>query len=158
MKTKKCKVHITPTVLETQIQLGLNLHKNLPGIMRGTYLFLDLVDEEDHLIASTLFTDGSTAVTILPVSQSFIDKYIKMNGEIEEVLIEMEEMSNRPKISSKGTVIIHPVKSEISISNIPVKAIKDLLNQIEVRCTSFGETDFGASYNKVNGWLEENSL
>jgi hypothetical protein len=54
-----------------------------------------------------------------------------------------------PKLSSKGNVIIHPVKTKMKIEEIPIIYIKDIL--------SLANPDLYAT-KIVKQWLEENNL
>jgi hypothetical protein len=158
MKTKRCKVVVIPN--------------------RFNFVHLEIYDEQNKFIAATNECHAgynSFGYKVASIPQSFLKEFHQKNGQIKEVLVELQEcgaleQSNcifgdicencpkewveRIKLDSNSCVIIHPVKTEMKIDDIPVSEIKAIL-EICVNKELYGHTK---AYIEVKQWLEENDL
>jgi hypothetical protein len=151
MRTKKCKIITVPAdrsryYVSKEKMYDTVVTQHIPD-GHVVPFHIELLDKEnDDVIA---WTDACEEwMKIYPIPQSFIDKFIQSSGQIKEVLVELqecgaleqgncifgdicencsEEWTERIKLDSNGYIIIHPVKTEIKIEDIPVEAIKMLI-------------------------------
>jgi hypothetical protein len=174
MKTKKCKVVIIP-VKDRNVtnynkypiifrsdtshnylfpqEFQMNIYLQLPMVM--SFAHLEFRDEDDNLLASSVGHKYNNPIVYGPyIPQSFIDKFIKANGQIKEVLIEvkfipgctMMDSGYNPILTPDGCVIIHPVETKINIDDIPIDAIKGLLFDIDDKMSR--------RYKLIERWIE----
>jgi hypothetical protein len=142
----------------------------------STVAHLELHDESDYIIASTKLSSfdnkhPNEVYVSYRIPQSFIDEFIEKNGQIKEVLVEMgngldtveierEVYDNSffPKLNSDGCVIIHPVKTEMKIEDIPINAIKNCIAYCE-RNFVYDKLGYHGDFNhRIKQWLKENNL
>lgn len=132
-------------------------------------------DEDDSVIATTNLKDPRFYIPhngIKRIPQSFIDEFIVKNGDIKEVMIESNEYNYTERVliplcgekirgtrtrtyshiksNSKGEVIIHPVKTDMNISDIPIEDIKTLIYEAPI-LHSF-------AINRIKQWIENNNF
>lgn len=129
---------------------------------RFQFAHIELHDENGYIIANT----DKSVVRYTDIPQSFINELIASNGSIKEVMVEatindvnyyITEM--KPKLTSLGEVIIHPIKTEIKISDIPVEAIKLMIGDLFFinRKAENVKVDLRWPI-KVQQWLNDNNL
>jgi hypothetical protein len=172
MKTKKVKVVVNP-VLKNECNGGeaIVIQDNFifsPDCIKSSslsyqsYGHIELYDDAGELCGTTnkeLIKNWPYGVLGL-ISDGFVSKYIKLNGNISEVLIEVEpvmcdEFGNdvyKVKLSKKGTVIIHPI--DYNDKTIPYSDIKDIISQLVEENVAYSSW---TKVKSVEAWLKANN-
>lgn len=175
-KTKKCEVVISRASADNGVYnrnwrsfpivvSGKNIYQSFSvegmALLTDDYLaHIEFRDAEtDFLVATTRETGiWKNGMRISQnISQAFIKKFVETNGSIKEVLVEME-YDWQPKISSKGTVITHPVPTEMKIEDIPIEAIKNCLAYCENQSIYDKLGSYGDFYYHIKKWVDANHL
>ncbi len=176
---KKCKVVIVPVEDKdhNKYPFVVDSFNNIRKLYKNVWIdddekcaHIEFRDENNNLVATT-YQPGKNLGGVFnylcknpSIPQSFIDQFIVSNGSIKEVMIEMisditpiDPNKDELSLTFSVEVIIHPVKTEMKISNIPIKDIKSL---VELTERSYHTALWGYlnQMKRVRRWLKDNNL
>lgn len=113
--------------------------------------------EECKKVVAT--TDTSLNIPLIP--QSFVEKYVKKNGVIDEVMIEMvqcfsfRKVRNSPKIRKDNTVIVSKVKNTWTRDEV-IDLLNNMLHQ-GYTTVPVGEHNYAWKSSGINAALQTSS-